>query len=347
MIRLSALDATKALINDLEYINLQWTRRYYTFGEFSVLVPLAHYDPLMRYAYSPDRPELGIIQQVQIHQSTRGDFAQLSGFFLEKQLDDKIIYPVINYYGNIEVGARQLFATYKEDIPATLGTVKGLGMTVQFQETGAELGTRLYELLATQELSHHISYDYVSNTLTWGVWQGIDRTDSQSTNNRVAFSRALGNVKELQSVIDDSAFKNYAIIGGEGEGASRTYAVYDGSGGGYKQKLFVDARDLRSENLTPAQYTAALMQRGREKLFEHQVITDFDTKIDPYKKGRVYLEDWDLGDRCDVVINIDSTTQFIYSARVTEIAEVQKENNLEVTITLGNKMPSVLQKAKR
>ncbi|MEG2575508.1 MAG: siphovirus ReqiPepy6 Gp37-like family protein [Christensenella sp.] len=347
MIHLKALDRAKALIGTLEYINLQWTRRYYTSGEFSVLVPLNKYTLEMEYLYSPDRPEMGMIQKREITQSVNGELIQLSGFFIEKQLDDKIIHPVFNFYGNIEDGARQLFDTYKGDIQGVSGTRKGLGSTIQFQETGAELGMRIYELLETQELSYSMRYDYLQNKTVFDVWQGVDRTDTQTINNRVVFSRKLGNARDLKSIYDDSGYKNYAVIAGEGEGAARKVVVLDASNGGYKRKLFVDAKDIRQEDLTAVQYEAALRQRGAEKLLEYQIITDFDMEIDPHKKGREYITDWNLGDKCDVIVSMGEDVEMVYTARITEIEEVVKNNNWEVRITVGNKTPSILQKARR
>lgn len=347
LIRLCGLDKHFDLVKTIKYINLQWVRRYYAFGEYSVQIPASQYDERIAYIYTPDRPELGIVQQSVLTQSVFGDLLQLSGYFYEKTLDDKIVWPTMNFSGNIEVGARLMFSKYKADIPATLDVVKGLGSSLQFQETGAELGRRIYELLETQEMSYKIKYDYLESALRFLIYQGKDRSDTQNINSRLTFSRRLGNVLELAHTYDSSNFKNYAIVAGEGEGSARVVTTVDLSGGGYKRILWVDARDLRSDDLTPAQYLAALKQRGLEKLLEHQIIDDFSLEISPLKKGRVYLEDFDLGDKVDVVIDLSTGQKLVYTARITEISEVIKNNNWTVGITVGNKTPTVLQKAMR
>lgn len=346
LITIRALDSDFKLITAIKYINLQWNRRYYAYGDFSIKLAAKDYSSDMSYIYSPDRPEVGIIQQRTITQSSTGDFVQLSGYFLEKMLDDKIIYPVFNFSGNIETGARQMFSSYKEDIPAVLGEFNNLGSSIQFQETGSELGKREYELLATQELSYRLYYDFITNQITFGVYQGVDRTDTQIDNPRVAFSRRLGNVPELICTQDSSNAKNYAVIAGEGEGSARVVTYLDHSEGGYKKKLWVDAKDLRSDDLTSNQYIESLKQRGAEKLLEHQVVEDFDLSINPRKLGRAYLDDYDLGDKCDVNVDLDDLA-LSYTARITEISEVIKNNNWSVKITVGNKLPTNLQKAKR
>lgn len=346
MIRIRGLDSSRTLIKTLDYINLQWTRRYYSCGQFMVQIPASDYDPNIAYIYSPDRSELGLVQQVNIIQSVTGNYAELAGFFSEFRLNDKIVYPVYNGSGKTEAIARAMFTAYKEDIPITLGTDMGLGTSTQLQETGAFLGDRIYELLESDQLSYKIDYDYVANTAKFQIWQGLDRTADQNINPRVVFSRELGNITDLTYMHDESNFKNWAVVGGEGEGSDRAYEVVDLSNGGYKQKVFIDARDLRSDDLTTAQYTAVLKQRGLEKLLNYMIIEDFNLTIDPTKKGRQYLIDFDLGDKCDINISL-LETQVRYSARITEIAEVIKNNNWAVMITVGNKMPTDITVAKR
>lgn len=311
-----------------------------------VQIAASAYDANIAYVYTPDRPELGLVQQVKMVQSVTGDYVEMAGFFSEFRLNDKIIYPVYNGSGKTETIARALFTNYKEDIPITLGTNMGLGTSIQMQETGAFLGDRIYELLATDELSYRIDYDYLANTAKFQVWQGLDKTFEQNVNPRVVFSRDLGNITTLEYISDNSNFKNWAVVGGEGEGSARTYETVDLSDGGYKRKLFVDARDLRSDGLTTAQYKSALRQRGLEKLLNYKTIEDFSLSIDPTKKGRQYLIDFDLGDKCSVNINL-AKAQVRYAARITEIAEVIKQNKWTVEITIGNQMPTDIAVAKR
>lgn len=346
MISLRALNTGFQLIKAIDYISLQWNRKYYSSGKFTVQIAADDFDSSMAYLYTPDRPEIGMIQQITVVHSVTGDYVLLSGFFLEFMLNDKIIYPVYNGSGKSEVVARALFSTYKEDLPMSLGTNHSRGSSVQFQETGGFLGDKIYELLQPDELSYRVNYDYVNETMNFEVWQGIDRTDSQSVNPRVVFSRDLGNVTTLTYTDDISNFKNYAVIGGEGEGPERVYTTLDLSGGGYKQKVFIDARDLRSDDLTTSEYTNALKQRGREKLQEYTEINDFDLDIDPTKKGREYLKDFDIGDKCDVNINLKGYS-VRYSARVVEVEEVIKNNTWSVNITVGNKMPTDIIVAQR
>lgn len=347
MIRLRMLDKHFNLINTLEYINLQWTRRYYSAGEYSVQIPVYNWDQAAKYIYTPDRPEVGMVQKLELQSGGEGDLLQISGFFAEKWLDDKIIYPTLNFNGNVEDAAREIVTRYKEDIPITLGARAGLGEKIVFQNRGDELATKIYSLLETQELSFSIRHDYLTSENIFTVWRGVDRTQAQTFNNRVTFSKALGSINELFLNMDDSNFKNYALGAGQGEGEERRIVIYDASEGGYKRKLWVDARDLsQGEELTQAQYDEAIVQRCIEKLSEYQIINELDVKINPYKPGRTYLVDFDLGDKCDIIVNIENFYMQM-ATRIVEVAEVIKSNDLTVSLTIGNRTPTILQKAKR
>ena len=115
---LLALDADFEPVGYLSYINLQWTREYYTAGQYSVQVAAGDYDPRMAYLYTPERPEMGIIHKVERTENIKGRFIQISGYFLERLLWDKILWPT--YYasgGTIPEAVTAMIQQYKGDIP--------------------------------------------------------------------------------------------------------------------------------------------------------------------------------------------------------------------------------------
>ena len=58
-----ALNANYELIGLVRSTNLQWTRKYYESGTFSLQIPLEQYDSNVAYIYTKDRPEMGKITQ--------------------------------------------------------------------------------------------------------------------------------------------------------------------------------------------------------------------------------------------------------------------------------------------
>ena len=147
---LAFMDKDFNIIKYFKYINLQWIRRYYEPGEFSVQLPASEYMADAVYLFTKDRPELGLVQKRQYADGYDGEIIQLSGYFFEYKLNDKITFPRFNAAGNIETLARSIVSTYKADIPILqLGAANDplLGSDTAKESTGVGLATVLYELL--------------------------------------------------------------------------------------------------------------------------------------------------------------------------------------------------------
>lgn len=344
IVELLALDNNFQPVAYLQYINLQWNREYYQPGDFSAQVPAEQYDGKMAYLYTPDRPEVGIIQKVELTETVKGRFVQLSGFFLEAVLNDKIVYPTYYATGPIDTAVTTMVDRYKGDIPLfSVAPASGAAEAVAWQETGGPLGDVAFKRLQTQQMSCRCRYDYEENTITFSAWQGLDRTQEQTTNNFVVFSNGFRNLNKVEVSCDTSNAKNYAVVAGEGEGEARKVAYADLSNGGYKRQLFVDAKSERydPEKQTQAEYLEALRQKGYDQLLRYQETQNIN--IDVSQSTFQYLQDFDLGDLVDVAVE---DIGLALQVRIVSIHEVYKQNNHTVTIELGDKKLTTLQKAR-
>lgn len=343
--QLLALDSGFQPVSYLPYFNLQWDREYYAIGQFSVQIAAADYDPAMAYLYTPDRPETGIIQKVELTESIKGRFVQLSGYFLEAILNDKVIYPTYYANGSIPATVVAMLRQYKDDIPllTVADAPAGQADETSWQETGGKLADVAYTKLQTVQHSLRCRYDYQANTITAQVWQGLDRTQEQTDNPFVTFSDGFGNLTEVDASSDRSNYKNYAIVAGQDQAENRKVAYADLSGGGYKRILYVDARSERwdPEEQTEAEYLAGLQQKGLDKLLDYAIVNNVD--IQAAASGFVYLQDWDLGDLVDVIV---ADIGLAMQARIVTVREVFKQNNHTVEIELGDKKLTQLQKAR-
>lgn len=334
------LDSDFNPVNTIFFLNLQWNRRYYECGQFSLQMLAKDYNESFAYVYRNDMNEIGIVQKSEYTSKINGDFMQLSGFFLERKLNDEIIFPTFNFNGNIEVGARKIVTDYcKNTLKLTLGELVGLGSKIQLQETGEQVSTRLYAMLQTQELSYKLDYNYTENKIYFSVWQGLDRTQNQNTNEFVVFSESWGNMQDIALTNDHSNFKNYAVVAGEGEGEARVHVIVDISNGAPLKKIYIDARDLQKEDgNTDYEYKELLRQRGLEKLLDYADISNVDFKA---VDKTTYLKDYDLGDKCDIVI---SDLGVSYQSRIIGIDETIKENKQEINLIMGDKIPTIYTK---
>lgn len=329
----------------IPYTNMQWNRRYYEAGDFQMEVTADVYDPSWAYIGTNDRPELGMVQQVQT--IDEGDVSVLvGGFFCEKMLDDKVVYP--RYIADIsktEQAVRLIFDKYKEDLPIGLGPINDplLGDRTRSDFSDDYLGDKIYRILETRELSYRVVYDYVNNNLQFSVWKGVDRTQSQDVNPFQTFSTEFGNILSKSIDLDDSDYKNYAIVpvDADDNGKERTHYVLDYSDGGYKRKMVVDLRASKPEGgQSEEDFKASCLQEARERLLTHAKVENID--IDVADMG-AYMVDFDLGDRCDVLLNdVDITME----SRIVEVMEVFKaDTGHTVTVGLGNRRISNIRRA--
>lgn len=338
-----ALDKDFNLVSmAIPYDNLQWNRRYYEAGSFAVQLPLALYDPEWRYIGTNDRPELGKIQKKQSSDSTT---ILLSGFFCEKLLDDKTCYP--RYTGDAattELAARNIFTKYKKDLPIILGNANSpmLGNRTQSDFSDDELGRKLYSILEPRELSYRVRYDYENNKLLFEVWQGKDRTQSQNVNSWVTFSGDFGNLQGRSFDLDDSAYKNYAIIpvDADEDGVETDTFYADLSNGGYRREIVFDKRgETVSEELTEAEWKEAVIQEATERLMEYLPVEDISFDV----LQTEYLSTFDLGDKCDAIL---TDIGYALESRIVEINEVFKaDNGHTVSVGIGNKRISNIRRA--
>lgn len=325
-----ALDESFQLITvNVPYSNLQWTRRYYEAGEFSVQVPVKIYDPSWKYIGSSERPELGMIQKI-LQQGS--EYVQVAGYFCEKMLDNKACYP--RYIGDAitETAVKKIFEKYKDDLPITFVSNETLlGDRTQSDFSDDLLGTKIYSILESRELSYRVKYDYLENQLYMEVWQGLDRTQTQNVNPWQVFSYEFGTILSDTAELDDSAYKNYAIIPVNADDNGTEQAVYylDWTNGESKRMQVLDMRSKKPED-GQSDFEACILQEATEKMLSYEKVEDID--VDVVETG--YMDDFDLGDKCDIVltdIGVD------LEARIIEVEEVYKDSGHSITIGLGNK----------
>lgn len=320
----------------IPYTNLQWKRRYYEAGEFSMQMQVGDYSPAWRYVWSPHRPEVGMIQKIQYGADSGVDgTVQISGFFIEKMLDDRVCYP--RYTGDVsatETACRSIFTAYKGDLPIELGEANDplIGDRTQSDFSDDELGTKLYSILETREASYRVRYDFECDRLLFEVWQGLDRTQGQTENPWAVFSTEWGNLTGERVNRDSSALKNYCIVpAAKGEGDVETVTVtVDLSGEDRQRQMVLDKRSEKpEEGQTEDDFKAALEQEALEALADQQEVFEVDAEI-----SQGYMESFDLGDKVSADI---PALGISVEARIVEVNEVFKSGGHEVTPTFGNK----------
>ena len=232
---------------------------------------------------------------------------------------------------------------------------KSIGDKISIQKTGGEVYTILNTIAVSSDIGFNVLFRPKEKKLIFEVVAGVDRTIEQSEVDPVEFSTDLEDILSSSYYTNDQDKKSVALVMGEGEGASRRSKISgDNTTKGFgRRELYVDARDIQSESvnedgttttLTPAEYDAALVNRGDDKLAECKTTETFEAQIRVF--GDVQYEfgkDYQKGDKVTVR---DRQLNVVVSARITEV-EQDFDDEYALVLTFGYSYPTIMQKVKQ
>jgi len=185
--------------------------------------------------------------------------------------------------------------------------------------------------LAT-ETGFYIYLDLSAKKYRFQTAQGLDRSGSQSVNPRAIFSTDYDTLESANIDDNDSNYRNYAFVGGQGGGTLRTIReVFTGATeptGLDRREMFVDARDVP--------LNADLDLRGGQKLEELATIITVDGSPLSYSP-LVYGTDYDLGDIATL-----STYGESRDVRITSVKESWAPLSYNIDMTF-DRLPQTLQ----
>lgn len=93
----------------IDFVELQWSRKYFECGSFVLYIAAKDYDPNVKYIQCVGRPETAMVQKVVYEEKSNGEFITLSGFFVDKVLDwSAYTIPIstVTFKGKAEVKKR-------------------------------------------------------------------------------------------------------------------------------------------------------------------------------------------------------------------------------------------------
>jgi len=332
------------LDDDLNYIQLIevytsmiWTTRYYTAGDFELYTPATEklLNTLQRGYYivrDDDLTQAMIISNFEVKTDVEnGDYITVTGQSLKSILNRRIIWAQTVLNGNVETMARKLVTDNAinptiaaRKIPRlVLGDTIGLTGTIEAQYTGDNLGETLTAIGQTYGIGYDVLLDLENKQFKFVLLQGQNRTYNQDVNPRVVFSNEFENLLTTDYTYNSDNYKNVALVAGEGEGTARTTATIGTASGLDRYELFVDARDVSSNDgeITATEYNNLLLERGAQDLAETIITESIEGEIEPnytYQLNRDYF----LGDLVEVI----NTYGVSMSPRITEVIECTDTN---------------------
>lgn len=317
-----------------DYGSLIYTRKWSAHGEFQITIP--EINPLLAAGniimLGTDPRKNGIIKYVQC--SEQDGYITVKGYSLLWLLSGRVTVPPAgsSYFtatGSAEdimlalVGQNAANPTdSKRKIPLlTCATSQGRGITMTWQSRYAGLLSDLTELARVSGLGIGIEIDYDTPAMVFRVYQGADRSASQSAVPPVLFSPDYDNLYQRVYTYNATESRNTAYVAGQGEGADRDVVIVgDENTGMDRMETFVDARDLEDASELP--------ERGETKLASMQPVSSYTSSVIP----RGYETDWDLG---DIVTIQDREYGLQLDRRVDEVEESSDASRDLITPTFG------------
>lgn len=325
----------------IEYINLQWTRRYYECGEFSMQIRMEDYDPSVQYLYTPDRPEFCVIEKTTTQNDITGSYVQLSGRFYESMLTRDVIVPRYVASAAPQTICTKLMTAYAKHIPGGVVVESGQAHSweaVDVDYMGIELDEATWPLLKAIECSQRIVYDFDHDQFVYSIWQGLDRTQSQSVNEYALITDS--NTDGMETDEDESGYKNYAVILMPDKSIIECDARTDPDED-QRRKFFDYSSMSKEDGQTDKQFRSACIRKAKEELQNWPRIVN--VQADTIQDRLFYLTDYDLGDKCDVV---DERFGKSYESRIIEVREVFKEGQHSIEVVFGDKIPTIYERVK-
>jgi hypothetical protein len=338
-------DFTKEAIVDT-YDSLIWSERYNESGDFELQVTqvtkalsLFTYGRILALA---DHKVHMFIEDTDLTTNiNKGDTLVIKGRSLESVLARRVILEYTNIEGSLEEGIKQLIddaiiapTNVDRTIPNFVFVYSGDAEIEALLIDQQFLGESLYEAISTICQTNFIGFQVLYNSDTgnieFSLYKGTDRTRDQLVNPFVEFSPDFNNLINSNYYEQNKHTKNYAVVGGEGEGSDR-YMIETSDGGVHtgfaRREVFVDATHLsRNTNtglMPEAEYEAKLAERGVELLTKYKPITVFDGAIEQISVYS-YGTDYFMGDK----VQFKNRYGISAKVRITEVITVRDGKGL-------------------
>lgn len=322
-----------------------WVKRFNAVGNFELYIKAS---PELLELFTGDifitRDESNVgmyVEKVQLNtDSENGDYLVITGRSAECILSWRAIMRVV--YSSASTTAEYIIRNsidktlISDIIPnnniswLTLGEDHEWQDYITRQYTGKNVLDIVQDLCVTY--NYGFEFEWNGSGFTINLYKGTDRSYDQTDNTYIVFSPEFENLGNTEYIQDTMNYANAAIIGGEGEGTERKFAVVlpQGITGFNRRMIYIDARQSSSDDLTESQYTDMLIAQGKEELEQRKITTSFNGEILNYN-NYTYGVDYNLGDKVSIINEYGIRG----NATITEITEVEDDTGYKLIPTLS------------
>lgn len=295
-----------------KWTSLIWVDRFWEAGDFELYLPATqeNFQTFVEgwYLWSPESENLMIIESALVETDVmNGSYLTVSGRSLSSMLDRRIIWQQTTHDGLLWTAVQKYLNENAINATDTTRRIPNLifqtptdTRITSLTFTGQVTGANLYEQIQAMCEANRIGFKIIlnnSNQFVFSLVAGEDRSYDQTTNDYVVFSPKFDNLISTNVLKSKKTERNVARVGGEGEGLDRRYVTVGASSGLSRRELFVDARDISSNDgeIGATAYNNMLTERGKEYLAENKPTDTFECTIDP-NRSFVYGVDYFTGD---------------------------------------------------
>lgn len=333
-----------AMIDD--FSSFIWTSRYYSAGDFELVVPVSpvSLETMKKgfYVFRDDNEDdVGIIEKLDIQMNADGQETIIAkGRFLASILGRRIV-ATQTQVNNKTIDAACATLIEKEivnpDIPEraidnfTIDSSFTTPKKITIQITGKNLLEAIGGICEANGIGFRVGLS--GNNFVFRMYEGTDRSYNQSVNPFVVFSDKYDNLLSSEYQENYMNVVTDVLIAGEGEGIDRKtlWVTKAGLSGLERYEAYKDARNMSTNDgeIPEAEYYEQLAAEGLESITEYTVA--FSGEVD--FAGIRYGADVFLGDICTV----ENTRWGIYlNSRLVEVIEsIDETGTYTITPTFG------------
>lgn len=342
---------------------LTWEEKFADAGSFELWAPLNDQNTSLLQEDNllwKGGTSAGLIEFKELSVDDEGtQTIHVQGRLCECYLDFRTIYPALIKSGKPTKIMRDLVTNYlinPSDENRKIPNIQlesspiDYGSSISYQRTGSTVLIGCSDLGQAYAIGFRLKFVPKDKVFIFQTYQGTNRTLDQSSNTPVLFSSDLDDILESSYSHNKLNYRNFAYVAGEDSGKNRKVKTIGNSSGLNRRELFVDARDLQTENddgttISDAEYESMLIERGKENLEDYKDIESFSATIRTFGvTGYTFGTDFFLGDSVTVY---DSRLKIKTNAIVTSAVMTYDESGEQLDLTFGYSQPTIAAKLRR
>lgn len=331
------------------YTSIIWHTKYNDIGDFEVCIPIIDNEMLKDIEVNDliwltnDFTDIRIINTIKLQYNIENGYnIVISGYSFSYILNNRIVWEQSNFNNSV---SEIVYDLVSENCINSQNTSRNLSnfvvnrdFTKDIQISAQYQGENLSEVIKNLANQYNFGYriEYTMNKFIFKLYEGNNYTSDQDIN--IVFSTQLGNLLEYTIDLDNSNYKNSALILGEGQGTSRVSVEVSETNGYNRKEIYVNASELSQNKDSDLQiislneYRKMLQQNGESYLENYKTDFKFDCKLytDMYK----FKQDYYVGDKVSVVTDFVYNNSNVINGTITEVVESWSDNGYECLPTI-------------